>query len=63
MAAEQAKVAVDSLTQSGTDITPLIENDVFSAACWMIIGIALVMLLEALSGRFNRNRKHTAVEN
>ncbi len=61
MTAEQAKVAVYSLTQSGTDITPLIENDVFSAACWMIIGIALVMLLEALSGRFNR--KHTAVEN
>ena len=43
MTAEQAKVAVYSLTQSGTDITPLIENDVFSAACWMIIGIALVM--------------------
>ncbi|MDD7456628.1 MAG: DUF368 domain-containing protein [Bacteroidales bacterium] len=63
MTAEQANVAVAAFSKSSTDITPLIENDVFSAVCWIIIGIALVMLLETLSGRFSKNTKHPAAGN
>lgn len=54
MTAEQAKVAVESLSATGADLTPMIEYDVLGAILWMAIGIALVFMLESLSGRFKK---------
>jgi putative membrane protein len=60
MTPEQAQVAVDSLSSSGTDLTPLIEPQYMSALLWCLVGIALVVVLEWLSSALKKQDKAEA---
>ncbi|HAY18827.1 MAG TPA: DUF368 domain-containing protein [Rikenellaceae bacterium] len=49
--AEEARICVESLADIGTNLSSLIEPQIFSAILWMIIGALLVVGLEWFSHR------------
>ena len=52
--AEQARIGVEALVDIGTDLSTLINPQIFSALIWMLIGAALVIALEWLGHSKNK---------